>query len=297
MSQNNICITLKAFDKVVNIGLAGSVSSPDILPVHVTDADATVNINLEAFKNLFAFYTDYVDVDNAAAQDVLHYIDGNVIPTSISNGDSFDISPALVTLHPVTNTTPAGANLQPGDLVVKKDYVRHLSKLLFNTEYGTDLFVNETELAVSVGEALNAALLQCFNDMRQVSTIGTDPKLVGNDGNKYLLDDYSGSKDNGSRRNICAELFNVLLSSCPSRFVNLPNLEITNSLIHNQIDPAATKLFRLPFIDGDCVVIKVALKPAVAQDWYGQASMTVNGVTSNKVDNERSYKIELVLKA
>ena len=187
--------------------------------------------------------------------------------------------------------------------MVKKDYVRHLSKLLFNTEYGTDLFVNESELAISVGEALNAALLQCFDDMKTVSTLGNDAKLAGSVGYKYLLDDYSGSRDNGSRRNICAELFNVLLSSCPSRFVELPNLEIS-STVRNTIDPSAAKLYRLPFIDGDCVVIKVALKPAKgdangvgAQDWFGQPTMTVGGVTSNKVDNQRSYKIELKLKA
>jgi hypothetical protein len=295
MSANNICITLKAFDKAVNIGVAGSVSSADILPVHVTDADASVNINLDAFKALFAFYSDYVDVNNAAAEDVLHYIDGAVIPSSIPLGSHFDITSSLVTNRPVTSTTPSGAVLQSSELVVRKDYVRHLSKLLFNTEYGVDLFVNESELAVSVGEALNAALLQCFVDMIEVSTLGNDVKLQGSANHKYLLDDYSGSKDNGVRRNICAELFNVLLSQCPSRFVNLPSLEITDQVVHDQIDPNAAKLYRLPLIVGDCIEIKVALKPALLQDWFGEPTMMVNGSSVNKVDNERSYKIDLVL--
>jgi hypothetical protein len=63
-------------------------------------------------------------------------------------------------------------------------------------------------------------------------------------------------------------------------------------------------LYRLPFIDGDCIEIKVALKPAKgdaegvgAQDWFGEPTMMVNGSSVNKVDNQRSYKIDLVLTA
>lgn len=296
-SPNNICITLKAFDKVVNIGVAGSVSSADILPVHHTDADASVEIDLEAFKNLFAFYTDYVDVSNVSNSDVSHYIDAAAIPTSIDGLSPFNITSARVTARPVTSTTPSGASLTPSEMAVGSDYIRHLSRLLFNTEYGVDLFVNESELASSARSALNAALLECFNDMQSVSTTGLDPKLRGNVFHRYLNDDYSGSKDDGCRRNICAELLNVLLNSCSSRFAELPSLEITDQVVHDRIDPNAAKLYRLPLIAGDCIEIKVALKPALAQEWFGEPTMTVNGVTSNKVDNERSYKIDLVLRA
>lgn len=300
MSQPaNICITLKAFDKAVNIGVAGSVSSADILPVHVTDADATVNVSLSGFKDIFAFYTDYIDVNNLALEDVRHYIDRLAIPSMIKEDPQhpFNISSALVTARPVTGTTPSGASLSSSDLVVKKDYVRHLSKILFNTEYGVDLFVNESELAVSVGDALNIALESCFVDMNSVSTQGLDAKLQGVFPYKYLLDDYSGSKDDGVRRNICAELLNVLLNSCASRFTQMQNLEITDQAVHDRIDPSAEKLYRLPFIDGDCIEIKVALKPAVNQDWFGESTMMVNGSSVNKVDNQRSYKIDLVLTA
>jgi hypothetical protein len=299
----NICITLKAFDKVVNIGLAGSVSSAEQLPVHLADADARVEINLDAFTNLFAFYTDNIDVNNISSEDVRHYIDVNAIPTSIALGSSFDISPALVTARPITLTFPTGAALGAGDLIVKKDYVRHLSKLLFNTEYGVDLFVNESELSVSVGAALNAALLQCFVDMMDVSTTGNNDKLKGLSPNKYLNDDHSGSRDNGSRKNICAELLNVLLNSCVSRFTQLQRLEVADAK-RVLIDPSVDKLYRLPFIDGDCIEIKVALKPANgdaqgvgAQDWFGEPTMLVNGASVNKADIQRSYKIDLVLKA
>jgi hypothetical protein len=297
MSQPNISITLKAFDKIVNIGVAGSVSSADILPVHITDADARVNVSLEAFTNLFAFYTDYLDVNNVDSSDVFHYIDADASQGTIS-GDShpFNIANALTTARPVTNTTPSGSALNPSDLIVKKDYVRHLSKILFNTEYGVDLFVNENELSDSVGLALNLALDHCLADMATVSTKGNDAKLSGVYPHKYLLREYSGSLDDGVRRNICAELLNVLLNSCSSRFMQLQNLEITDQAVHDRIDPSATKLYRLPFIDGDCIVIKVALKPSLQQDWFGESTMLVNGSSVNKSDDQRSYKIELVLK-
>jgi hypothetical protein len=295
-SPQHICITLKAFDKAVNIDVAGSVSSADTLPVHITDADATVNISLSAFKSLFAFYSDYVDVDNVVSSDKFHYIDGVVVPTSIANDQSpFYISNSLVTANPVTNVTPSGASLGDADMSVAKDYVRHLSRLLFNTEYGVDLFVNEEELVDSVKNALNAALLLCFNDMLEVSTKGADSALKGAADHKYLLDDYSGL--NSTRRNICAELLNVLLRSRPERFTNMSSLEITDSAVRNQIDPAAAKLYRIPFIEDDCIEIKVALKPALSQDWFGEPSMMVNGASVDKVDNQRSYKIDLVLKA
>ena len=297
MSQPNVSITLKAFDKIVNIGVAGSVSSAELLPVHTTDADARVNVSLEAFTNLFAFYTDYLDVNNVDSSDVFHYIDADASQGIIS-GEShpFNIANALTTARPVTSKTPANVDLSPSELIVKKDYVRHLSKILFNTEYGVDLFVNESELATSVGVALNLALDHCFADMATVSTKGDDAKLSGVYPHKYLLREYSGSLDDGVRRNICAELLNVLLNSCSSRFMQLQNLEITDPAIINRIDPSAAKLYRLPFIDGDCIVIKVALKPAVLQDWFGEPTMLVNGSTVNKEDNQRSYKIELVLK-
>ena len=229
-----------------------------------------------------------------------HYIDAGASQGAIvGETHPFNISNALTTARPVTSTFPTGGALGAGDLIVKKDYIRHLSKLLFNTEYGVDLFVNENELSVSVGDALNLALQTCLNDMASVSTTGDDAKLSGEAGHKYLLNEYSGSQDDGVRRNICAELLNVLLKSCASRFTDLEgDLKITDLAVHNRINPSVPKLYRLPFIDGDIIVIKVAIKPAELQDWFGEDSMLAgDGVTVvSKVNNQRSYKIELVLK-
>jgi len=301
MSVQNISITLKAFDKIVKLGVSGSVSSADDLPSHVADADARVNISLPAFKNLFAFYTDYLDVSDVSNSDVHHYIDAGAFQGAIvGETHPFNISNALTTARPSTSTFPTGGPLGAGDLIVKKDYIRHLSKLLFNTEYGVDLFVNEDALTGSVGNALNLALENCLNDMASVSTTGNDAKLSGEANHKYLLNEYSGSLDDGVRRNICAELLNVLLNSCASRFTDLEDetIKITDTAVHNRINPSVPKLYRLPFIDGDCIVIKVAIKPAEAQDWFGEPTMLLaDGLTVvNKVNNERSYKIELVLK-
>lgn len=310
MSGTNLSITLKAFDKSVNIGTAGVVSiSTDEIPSHISDATAEVQVSLAAFNSLFAFHTDYNDVTDVMANDKFHYVHYESIPKSIGAESSFDISPAWVTSSPVASTNSFGGSFLPSQKRVKHDYVRRLSQLLFNTEYGVDLFTNEEALYVSVGEALNKALLQCFADLEKVSTHGdlaSFPELKGDENHKYLLNDYGG---NGStHQNICYDLLNMVLKSCPERFVNLPSMEITNSALLEQLNGNIHKLYRIPFIDGDSVMIRVALKPAKdirdsndvivtpGQNWFGEPQITINSNLVNKVDVERSYTIKLVLK-
>lgn len=311
MPPANLSITLKAFDKSVNIGTAGVVSiSTDIIPNHVSDATAEVQVSLDAFKSLFAFHTDYNDVNDVIANDKFHYVHYESIPTSIGAGSNFDISPAWVTSSPIASLNSFGASFLQSQKRVKHDYVRRLSQLLFNTEYGVDLLTNEEAVYASVGEALNKALLQCFTDLVNVSTHGSlasKPLLKGEEDHRYLLNDYGG---NGStHENICYDLLNMVLKSCPERFVNLPSMEITDSALLEQLNGNTHKLYRIPFIDGDSVMIRVALKPAKdivdsnnvvvtpGQNWFGEPQISINNVLVNKVDVERSYTIKLVLKA
>ena len=303
MANNSINISLLAFDKIVSINTAGVVSSslPSFTPGQ-NDPIAKVDIKLSAFKEMFAFYSDYVDVDNVLASDRLHYIAHDKIPLPgvITKSDpTFDAanglyinSSSLVTTNVKASSNPMGGNLTAADQTIQKDYVRHLADILFSTPYGVDLFINESALDASVQAALNSAWSSCLEDMRKISNkspVENDDDLKGNFGSKYL-ENFPDNHTN-PRKNICSDLLNALLTSKPERFQDMTTLELSsNDLSNFTASSTITKLFSLPLLENDSIRIKVTLKPNAGQESFGRTASVIT-------NNERSYFIDLVLKS
>jgi hypothetical protein len=287
--NNNICITLLSFNKTVSIDKAGLIYN-EIYDPHFTgyDAEVTTNVDLPTFKKMFCFQSDYIDVNDTNNLDVKYYVLKNRIQDFIPNFEN-----AIISLNPIVSVTPSGASLSSDDQIIGKDFIRFLASLLFNTPYGTDLFVNEEELVVSVTQALNQAWSYCANDLQNISNESTSNALplVGNSPAKYLTNETT------SVLNICRELFLQIISKSPTRFTNMPNLEDTGADIQD-IREDNLKYYNLPFVAGDCIKIQVKLYPAVNQDAFGLTPLnsdkfeTVNNISQLK---GRTYLINMVL--
>ena len=253
------------------------------------DATAQCDVPLNDIKKIFAFQSDHFDVNDADAEDIRFYVDNDAIP-------ELNLRSNIVFSGEVINTNQTGSPLSGTDMLVQKDYVRHLAKLLFNTAYGVDLFINEDELVDSVGDALEQAWSYCMADLVNISIAGSNSNLQGDDLNenhKYLLHDAKDAQDN-DKFNIGRELLKMMVSRAPSRFTDLPtlavNAEDVDESTANHIDPAARNLYRLPFIVGDQLVMRVVIKPCEHQTSYKDAA--ADAVVQA---NERAYLLYLNL--
>jgi hypothetical protein len=283
-----IKITLLKFDKTVSLDTRGLIYK-DVYNPQFDDYDAIANINvdLNTFKNMFCFQTDYIDVDNVHETDIKYYVLIDKIPYFIPN-----LGSSIVGTNPIVSLNPNGTIGL--DQFIGKDFTRYLATLLFNTPYGTDLFVNETELVNSVSSALLNAWGYCANDLESVSNEGNNPNipLVGNSPAKYLTNDFSAVT------NICRELFLQVISKAPERFTNLPQIPVDDVSAAPIREGANYKYYYLPFIQNDCVQLRVKLYPSVNQPTFGLPTTDTNKfetVGNNTHLKGRTYLINMKL--
>jgi len=278
-----ITMSLLQFDKTVRLSECGKIFTEIYDPsFNQWDAISECNVSVNDIRNMFAFQSDYIDVNDVINNDLRFYVDSTKIPT-------LDLSRNIVYSGSVINVDQLGAPLIGDAMLLQKDYVRHLAKQLFNTAYGVDLFVNEDELVDSVTAALASAWASCKVDLQDVSTKGNNTNLTGDTDHKYLLDDAVDASGN-STFNICRELFKMLVSRASSRFVDLPtNLSVSpaDALV---IDNNAKNLYRLPFVAGDKLVIRVVLQPC-----HEQSSFQTPAKDLEIQANKRAYLLYLNL--
>jgi len=259
-------MSLVSLDKMVRIDQLGIISSAPYIPAFEKwDAVAQCNVALETIRSMFVFQTDHFDVDDVAATDVRFYIDSYNIPNAVAIG----LPSAVVGNGKVSSVNAAGTALSNSDLVVGKDYIRHLANRLFNTPFGVDLFINEEDLVTSVDDALNKVWDSCAQDLLNNSITGDSAEnsfLQGSEGHKYQL---AGSRATDNYFNFGCELFKMLVSRAPSRFTDLTSIEIAvGSGQAVRVDPAARNLYKLPLKVGDQILIRVGLKPHPTQESF-----------------------------
>ena len=264
-----IQMSLLAFDKLVRIGECGEVSLTPYNPAFEKwDAVAKCDIPLNYLRDMFAFQTDHFDVNDLNPQDVRFYVDSSQIPTSAN----LNLNSAVVGNGAVISVNALNQALASGDMVIGKDYVKHLADVLFNTPFGVDLFINETDLVNSVNSGLASIWDSCASDLLNVSTAGTHAELQGSAAHKYLLANSQAEDDNNSSKyNICRELYRMLISRVPTRFTNLPSIQVSEAQ-HTAVDPDANNLYNLPLIVGDQILMRVVFKPCEDQSSFQNAA-------------------------
>ena len=261
LSQGALQLSLVSLDKMVRIDQQGVLSSAPYAPAFENwNAVAQCDVELETIRSMFVFQTDHFDVDDVAATDVRFYIDSANIPNAAAIG----LPTSVVGNGKVSSVNAAGSALSNSDLVVGKDYIRHLANRLFNTPFGVDLFINEEALVTSVNNALDKVWTSCAQDLQDNSINGnssTNTYLQGDATHKYQL---AGDINTDNQFNFGCELFKMLVSRAPSRFTDLTSLEV-GSAQATRVDPAARNLYKLPLNVGDQILIRVGLKPHPTQ--------------------------------
>jgi hypothetical protein len=281
-------MSLLALDKIVSIGVEGLLFNEVYDPsFNEWDAVASCDVSLNIMRNMFIFQSDHFDVNDVVSTDLRFYIDASNIPQN----ENF-LHNSIVNTEPVTSVSASASALSNSDLVIAKDYIRHLSKILFNTPFGVDLFINEEDLVTSVNGALTDVWEVCQYDLRCVSTDGSNNNLQGNPGSKYLLSNPESEDVTGeSKYNICRELFRMLVSRVPNRFADqMDDLQV-GATQASRVDSTAKNLYFLPLEVGDQILMRVVIKPDPAQSSF-------TGVAQNDTDirdNERAYIISLNL--
>jgi hypothetical protein len=246
-------MSLVSLDKIVRIDQLGITSSSIYNPCFITwDAVAQCDVPLETIRSMFVFQTD------DAATDVRFYIDSANIPNAAAIG----LPTAVVGNGKVSSVNAAGTALSNSDLVIGKDYIRHLANRLFNTPFGVDLFINEEDLVTSVNNALNKVWTSCAQDLQDISNTGQNENLQGVGNYKYL-----SATDCCCTCNFGSELFEMLISRDPSRFTDLTSIAV-DSVQASRLDPDARNLYKLPLKVGDQILIRVGLKPHPNQDSF-----------------------------
>ena len=254
-------MSLVSLDKMVRIDAKGITSSAPYIPAFETwDAVAQCDVPLETIRSMFmfVFQTDHFDVDDICEDDVRFYIDSANIPNAAAIG----LPTAIVGNGKVSSLNAEGTAFTEADLVIGKDYIRHLANILFNTPFGVDLFTNEADLVTSVNNALNKIWVSCAEDLQDISNTGQNENLQGVGNYKYL-----SRTDCCCTCNFGSELFEMLVSRDPSRFIDLLTLQV-GSVQAARVDPDARNLYKLPLKVGDQILIRVGLQPHPLQDSF-----------------------------
>ena len=289
LNSTGIVLNLLQFDKTVSLNECGLLYN-EVYNPHFDeyDAIANVNVDLNTFSNMFCFQSDYIDVNDISGTDVKYYVLAPKIQSFIPN-----LGSSIVGTNPVVSFASTGST-EPNQLV-GKDFTRYLASLLFNTPYGTDLFINESALVDSVSSALLTAWSYCMTDLQNVSNESTNQyiPLVGNVPAKYLTNNFSGVQ------NICRELFLQLVSKAPARFTNLPEILVEDANVLSAIrEDSNLNYYYLPFVNNDTVTLRVKVYPCEHQPTFGLSTTdttkfeTVNGDTHLK---GRTYLINMIL--
>jgi hypothetical protein len=287
-NTNGIVLNLLLFDKIVSLDECGLLYTEVYNPqFDAYDAIANVNVDLKTFSNMFCFETDHIDVNDVSGTDVKYYVLSPKIQTFTPN-----LGSSIVGTNPIVSFASNGST--ESDQLIGKDFTRYLASLLFNTPYGTDLFINETALVNSVNSALLTAWSYCMIDLQNVSNTSTnsDISMVGNVPAKYLTNDFSGVQ------NICRELFLQLISKSPARFTNLPQIQVEDVNVVSIREASHLNYYYLPFVNNDIVQLRVKVYPCVHQPTFGLSTTdttkfeTINNDTKLK---GRTYLMNMIL--
>jgi hypothetical protein len=265
--MSSISFVLNTFSHSYTMSTLGTLDQGETLAVGDVSAIAVYYISQTDINKVFRFESDSWDMTDISSADIRYFTYMNQWPTSLK------INPANAMLD---KNTAQGAMLQVGianKMLVKHDFVRYLSKSLFNTAQGADLFNNEEAL---IGN-LNDVGAQSFSDIS--ATLWTYST-----GNTSIADNINTVVDLSSnalcttnnfigQNNVARELFQQVLGNSPGRF---------NTVVQDGNGQAA-----IPILDGDTISYKFTVAPAPGQ----------HNLTGVSAFGPRVYQIKLLVVA
>lgn len=243
--------------------------------IYASDSIANFYVKTQDIRNVFMFKSNSLDINETSISDIKYFVRMSLWPNNLV------INPCHAWVqhhHEIANSDKYGT-IPDNRQLVKHDFIRYISKELFNTHLATDLFLNENVLKYDLAWKGHYKVWNDIkNTLHNVDTIdlsvnlfnesmyGIDP-IYG----KYLTNDASGNE------NLCRKLINQMMSVSPSRFKNLNDIAIDIS----------NGYYYVPFMNNDSISFILTLNPANNQH------KLVN--RSNPIP-PRTYKIQINIK-
>lgn len=252
--MTSVDFVLEALESQIQMSSLGLLPSADTPALTGIDAVAEYWVSVSDMRNAFYFQTDSNDIDDLSNSDVTYYV----------NWPSYAVlnpAHALVTTDAISAVDQTGANLPSNRKLVKHDFIRHISKDLFATHFGVDLFTNEQELKDNLSELGHNVW---------------DPS--GGGGIKSKLESANGLNEGETgSNNICRVLLQQVMHSQPDRLSDLTASASTR-------DGALANEYSVPFSDGDSIQFKVTVKADPTQHTVVRETVGVA---------DRTYKIKV----
>ena len=252
--MTSVDFVLEALESEIQMTTLGLLPSADTPALTGIDAVAEYWVSVSDMKNAFYFQTDSNDIDDISNSDVTYYV--NWPSNAVLNP-----AHALVTVDPISVVDQTGANLPSNRKLLKHDFIRHISKDLFATHFGVDLFTNEQELKDNLAELGHNVW---------------DPS--GGGGIKTILENANGLNDGETgSNNVCRVLLQQVMHSQPDRLSDLT--------VHSSTrEGAPVNEYSIPFADGDSIQFKVTVKADPTQHTVVRDTVAVA---------DRTYKIKI----
>jgi len=260
-SSNPINFIVDNFDTSIQLDVCGNLFN-SIVTMDVS-AVCDLYVDIELVRRAFQFQTDSSNIINSEDEDIKYFIDRD----SFWNYDSdysFAINPAdsqintfeTSLLEPIMDSSS-----EPTKNMVCHDFVRFLSKKLFNTPYGVDLFDNESELlddirhkSTLVWSNIDKELTKYDVKNRQfltsyVALDGTYYDVQENSSGEYGPDSWKYYL-NDDTENVSKKLLDQISTQNPARLQNIQD---------------TTDIQPIPFLAGDTISLKLTISPANGQ--------------------------------
>lgn len=221
-------------------------------------SNVTLYVKLTEIQNTFQFCTPQnKSISFTSATDMKYYVFPN---NWIQLNDlSMNILNGSVTTNAVTTTTSTNIALASNKILIKHDFLRYVSKSLFNTPYGIDMVKNKQDLLLNLNNKggivsgvlrdISSAIWRCTSIPEAVGTVATSVDASGT---------YYATNSNTTTQNICRILVQTLYESDSARFTNEANgITNDNQNYYRQI---------IPFLSGDIINFNVIVNPEPNQN-------------------------------
>lgn len=262
---------LESLESTVALGLLASVYKSTITDI-TSDARAVIYVKLADAKSIFKYQTDSFDAINDPDSDIKYFLHYDKF-TDLALNPANAMLNASESANAIALTDKNGDAFAANKALLAHDFLRHVSKDLFGTHLGVDIFNNEKELIQNIRSVCSDAaegnvMFEINASVKKVSTESTDDEIVGlkgEAGSKYM------TNENETNENLCRVLFGQMMENASARFAAIEESQDEQPL---------------PFEVDDSINFKLIVSPAPDQHMLTRTSTDVAS---------RSYEIRLVI--
>lgn len=266
----------------LNIDLSAvllTIPDGDDTDAFTANCDASLNCPVAFAQHFLQFHTDGIDVDDLNTNDLrfrtfhIPHADGaalgNIDPITYYNSRNVLVAEAVTTANAIEFYGSNGVIIDR--LKVHRDSARHISKEIFGTSAGVDIFTNERAYCLDLLQKSVSAFVA------RLDTLSSKEAKWNNEGTDPDLNNHPSKM-----------AFKQMIQNFPERFATLtPHAyDATGTTMDVDASGTSTVWYYMPFLAGDKLYFKLTVN---ADEGQGAIIDTADTIPS------RTYKICLHL--